>query len=310
MTRIALAAVLAAGACSMPMRTTAASQPSPAAFDASASDPRALATADAGLAALGGYDRWQAVKELRFELHYVRGGKLAGWFQHRWDRWNGRHDFAMADGNSLGNDPSAVSWLDVKYDLFDADKLPFGSFGTRGIADEDAVRYSALARQRLNADGYLLTAAYKVRDPGVHLGDGGVVADIPNAPDLCKPQCVGVTVSFDPAIGTDRWQIDYNAATHLPQVLEAVVADGRIFYRIDGWSEAGGLRWPATLTNVAMSESFAFTNVAVGEPDDAYYERAVDRTQSNHAKSLGRPDPSHLQMNSPAGAPPPTPGHH
>src|SRR5262245_8223321 len=96
MKRTAVAAALAAAACAPHARSTAASQPS-AAFDPSGSDPRALAIVDAGLAALGGYDRWFAVEELRFELRYTRDGKLTGWFQHRWDRWNGRHDFAMAD---------------------------------------------------------------------------------------------------------------------------------------------------------------------------------------------------------------------
>jgi hypothetical protein len=303
MKRIALAALpIAAAACGHP-RTTAASQPSPAAFDASKSDPKALATADAGLAALGGYDKWQAVKELRFELKYQKSGAVQGWFQHRWDRWNGRHDFITADPASLAagaDDPSKVRWLDVKYDLFDNDKLPYASGPGGELSAEDAAKYATIARERLAQDSYLPLIFYKLRDPGVHLADGGdITADIANATDLCKPSCHTVKITFEPEVGKDTWQVDYNADTHLPQLVEKIVPEGHIAYRIDGWADAGGLKFPLKLINVGIpDEIFAYGEYGVGEPDDSYYAPPVDRSQGNSTKSAGKPDP-HPTMKQP-----------
>src|SRR5690242_153486 len=114
MHRTAAVLVLAA-ACASP-RTTAATRSS-APFDPARSDATALAVADAGAAALGGHDRWTSLEELRFELRYRQDGALAGWFQQRWDRWNGRAQFVMADAKSFAADPHKVQWLEVRYDL-------------------------------------------------------------------------------------------------------------------------------------------------------------------------------------------------
>ena len=36
---------------------------------------------------------WSSVKQIKWDQSYMRDGKLAGWFKHSWDRWNGRHRF-------------------------------------------------------------------------------------------------------------------------------------------------------------------------------------------------------------------------
>src|SRR5688572_10818239 len=90
-----VASALAAG-CPKP-RTSAATQPAGLAFDPAASDAKALETADAMIAALGGYDKWNAVKELSFEVKIKVGEDLKLWGIHSWDRWNGRHNLQLVD---------------------------------------------------------------------------------------------------------------------------------------------------------------------------------------------------------------------
>jgi hypothetical protein len=271
-TSIALA--LTAVACATP-RTTAATAAS-APFDPSRSDAAALAVADAATSALGGHDRWAALEELRFELRYRNDGALEGWFQQRWDRWNGRHQFVMADPTTLSGDAAQVAWLEVRYDIFNADKLPFGRYKGDVIDDEATRRYVEVARQRF-ADTELLTLIYRLRDPGAHVADRGETNELAGANDLCKPSCHTVAVTFDPGTGSGTWLIDYNSRSHRPQLIEKEVDGGRVAYRIDGWTEAGGLAWPTTLTNVALpGERYEFSRVAVGTPKDEYYDPPRD----------------------------------
>ena len=282
MKRIALAAALAAAACGA-KRTTAASQPSPAAFDASKSDPKAIATVDAAIAALGGYDKWSSIKELRFELKYNADGKVQGWFKHKWDRWNGRHDFAMADAATIASpDPTKVAWLEVHYDMFDADRIPWGTYQGQPLAEPDARKYAPIAKQHLAVDAYMMMLVYKLRDPGVHLASSDA-KDLVGADDLCKPACDTVKVTFAPEVGKDTWLIDFNTESHLPQVIEKQINEnGVAAYRIDGWLDAGGLKWPAKLSNIGVpAEFFEFAAVSVGEPADEDYIAPVDRSMSN-----------------------------
>jgi hypothetical protein len=277
---LALAATAAAG-CG-PKRTAAASQPTPAAFDSSKSDPKALANADAMLTALGGYDKWTAIKELDFELKHYADGKLDGWFRHKWDRWNGRHRYAMGDAATLAGDADKVAWLDVRYDIYNDAVTPFGIFKGKPIMEEDARKQVPGAKKALSQIAYPLFLLYKLRDPGVHLADGGDVPATKGAEDLCQPSCVGIKVTFDPEVGTDTWQVDVNSGTHLPQMIEKILPQGRLAFRIDQWADAGGLKWPAKLTNVGMNtEWYEFLDIGVTEPRDSDFDAPIDRTQGD-----------------------------
>jgi hypothetical protein len=71
---LACAAVPLLAACPKP-RTSAATQPTPIAFDAAKSDPTALEVVDAGVAAIGGDAPWQAMKELHFRVTYKQDAR-------------------------------------------------------------------------------------------------------------------------------------------------------------------------------------------------------------------------------------------
>jgi hypothetical protein len=275
----ALAAVAAAAGCG-PKRTAAASQPTPAAFNPASSDAKAVATVDAGMAALGGYASWTKLQELKFELKYMNKNEVKGWFRHAWDRWNGRHDFEMADPATLSGPPDKIGWLDVKYDLFNSDGLPFATYNGKELSHEEARKYREIGRQHLHEDAYLLLIIYKARDPGVHLSDAGEAKNIIGASDICEPSCQVVKLTFDPSVGKDTWYVSYNSQTHLPQMIEKEASGGRIGYKLLDWVDAGGLKWPTKLVNVGLpDEVFRFENIVVDEPKESTYVPSVDRAQ-------------------------------
>ena len=114
----AVACIAALAAACGPGRTSAATQPTPAAFDPGKSDPKAVEIVDKMLAKLGGYPAWESAKQIRFEFKYKNGGQLQRWFKHSWDKWNGRHRFEHVDMATLAEaekegDPSLVRSLVV-----------------------------------------------------------------------------------------------------------------------------------------------------------------------------------------------------
>ncbi len=265
---LSLAGMLAG--CPSP-RTTAATRPSPVAFDASKSSPEAIAQIDAALTALGGLDKWTQIKELRFEVLYKFNDAPAARYQHSWDRWNGRHAMRTADMRTSGNREEDIKWHDVRYDIFNKEAVFWASYGGQGALPGDYAKAAELARPRLAEDGYRLALVYKLRDPGVQLQVAGAAA--PTA-GVCEPSCTSIKVTFDADTGTDSWVVHFNKNTNLPEIMQQDTAKGPIIYKIASWTDAGGLKWPAMLVNIGMAgESFEYSNIAIGEPRDAAYGR-------------------------------------
>lgn len=265
---VSLAAAALAG-CPSP-RTTAATRPTPVAFAAAGSEPEAIAQADATLAALGG-DKWNTVKELRFDVLYKVEGKLAARYEHSWDRWNGRHALKTADMRTVTNRDEDIKWHDVRYDIFNDGAIFWVSYAKQEALRADYAKAAELARIRLAEDTYRISLPYRLKDPGVHLALSGALA--PSA-GVCEPSCTSIKITFDPEVGKDTWFLHVNKNTNLPEIMEQQTEKGRLGYRIDGWNDAGGLKWPAKLINVGLAgEVFELTNVVVGEPRDSAYGR-------------------------------------
>jgi hypothetical protein len=266
--------VLAVPGCPKP-RTSAATQPSPAAFDPAASEPAAVAVVDAGIAALGGYDKWEKLKELRFTIQYTQDGKLNEEHIHAWDRWNGRHRFQRVDPASLGGDPDDVRIADVRYDLFDKGAYPHATFDGTVVDRKSGAEYAAAARQSLTQDLYFLAAIYKLKDPGVILKVDNAEITIPGS-DACKPSCTAIKVTFEPGVGTDTWFVNFNNETKKPEAMELQKGAGRVGYQLTDWTESGGLQWPGALHNIGLpGEIIKFENVKVGTPEDETYMPSV-----------------------------------
>ncbi|HVK72239.1 MAG TPA: hypothetical protein VM734_02925 [Kofleriaceae bacterium] len=265
---------LALAGCPKP-RTSAATQPTPAAFDPAQSDPAAVAVVDAGVAALGGADKWTNLKQLRFTIAYKQDGQTKARFEHAWDRWNGRHYFVTADQATVGGKPEDVKYIEVRYDLFDKDAVPSASQGGKAAMRADAAKLAGDARRHLDQDLYMLAIIYKLKDPGVRLAVDNAEVVVPDS-EVCKPSCTSVKVTFDPAVGKDTWYVSFNNETKLPQVIEMQKGAGRIGYELQGWVDAGGLKWPTRLQNLGYKgEVIELGDIRVGEPEEELYVPAV-----------------------------------
>ncbi len=268
-----LGVALVAGAAGCPKpRTSAATQPTPAAFEPAQSDPKAIEVVDAGVAALGGAASWEKLKELSFMISYKDGEEVKGQFQHSWDRWNGRHYFVTPIGSTLGGKPEDVQYQEVKYDLFDPDAKPWAASGGQVAGmRKDAEDLAKIARSRLSEDLYLIAIVHKLKDPGVKLSVDNAQVTVADS-DKCQPSCTSIKVSFDPAVGKDTWYVNFNNDSKLPEVIEMQKGGGRIGYAIGGWTDAGGLKWPTKLQNLGLkAEVIEFSDIAVGEPEESTY---------------------------------------
>jgi hypothetical protein len=282
----ALSLVLSALAACAGGRTTAATQPSPAAFDPAKSDPKAVAAVDAMMNALGGPGAWANVKQVQWDQRYLRDGKLMGWFKHSWDRWNGRHRFEEVNIQSLEKAQATGKNDEIKttvamYDLFDHQGKGFATFDGQQVATGDRDRIVDGAYKNWLADTYRLFAPYKAKDPGVMLA-----MEAPRQPQngLCTPGCDVVKLTFAPEVGKDTWYLSINTQSHLPEILErdmpaaAGQQPGRLGFALKNWTQAGPIKVPGRLENLGMSEVFEVSGVKVGEPEDDLYIPNVTST--------------------------------
>jgi hypothetical protein len=126
--------------------STADSYPAAAGFNEAASDPEALAIADATMQAMGGYKAWD---QTRFITWRFFGGR-----RHIWDKWTGDLRFEQDDLTVLMNinTQQGRAWR-----------------GGQALGDEDL--QSALERGYRSwiNDAYWLVMPYKLKDSGVTL---------------------------------------------------------------------------------------------------------------------------------------------
>jgi hypothetical protein len=271
----ALAVALAsfALACGGSARTTAATQPSPAAFNPAGSDPKAITVADDMLKAVGGRAAWDQVKQIQWEQRYLRDGKLTALFRHAWDRWNGRHRFELVNMASMERAeregrPDEVEVSVAMYDLFDHQGK--GTATVNGQRTDTGTRDQIVdnAFKAFQSDAYRISAIYKVKDPGVKLAHKGLVEPIK---EFCKPTCDVIEVTFDPSVGKDTWFISVNSQSKQPELLQKQMPDGKLGFSLSGWTQVGGLKFPTKFENLGAAEVFEIKDIKVGEPQDELY---------------------------------------
>ena len=215
---LALAAAPLLAGCPKP-RTSAATQPTPVAFDAAKSDPKAVAVVDAGMAAVGGTAPWEALKELHFNVTYRHDTTVVQQNEHWWDRWNGRHYFLAVDVATLGGAPDDVKSLAVKQDLF-SDRVPWVAYDGGELPRADGAEAAKRAKAALATDLYYVALVHKLKDPGVILTLDNAEVTMPPEIAACKPSCSSVKVTFEAGVGTDTWFVNFNNESKLPEVLE------------------------------------------------------------------------------------------
>jgi hypothetical protein len=244
-----LAVSVAAASCGGAARTSAATQTGAKAFDAAASDPKAIAVADQLMAAVGGEANWVKAKQLQWTQVIAQDGKVVNAFHHAWDRWNGRHQFTRIDPDGkLGV---------TMHDLFSST----GSAVVNGQVQmkSDVANMIKEASTRFGFDAYPLTIPFKLKDPGVHLKfseerpEEGSAKGSPMKYDV-------IQITFDQGVGPspgDTYYLQVSKETHLPNILEYVAAgksdDNRAGWLLDDWKEVGGLKFATRRTTLGYT---------------------------------------------------------
>jgi hypothetical protein len=246
MVRLALAgavAVVVAG-CASKSRSAAAKPPAAPAtasaaaaappatgprFDASRSDPKAVAIADQVMSALGGADAWNRTRYLRFDFVPERDGKPGPGRAHTWDKQTGRYrvEWTGQDGKRTVvlmnlNTKEGSAWVDGQK-----------------LEGEDAKKALDRAYGAWTNDTYWLLMPYKLEDPGVILAYDGQATTPSGTYDK-------IVLTFDNVGLTpkDKYWVFVNPKTHLVDHWEFVLKGEQVPptpFDWKGWTRKGAI---------------------------------------------------------------------
>jgi len=257
-------------------RTTFALHPSASAtFDRAGSDPKALEIADRVIAAAGGQDKWNAVKQVRWSESITTGeaGKPPITFDEAWDRWNGRHHQRIrAEGGDVV----------VMRSLYESSGTAYRQSGsatqTLPRADRDGAMSNA--RERWEFDTELLLIPFLLEAPGAKLT---LVGEVPGEAD--QPPLDDLKVTFDPKDPTRTSTIHamVNRTTNQIDRIAIVKAGDpdtkRIGYKVASWVDAGALKLATVYQNLGLvGEVVTFSKLeAAGDADETLYVPVVQQ---------------------------------
>ena len=259
--RALVAVAILATACG-PGRTTMARYPSAApAFDRTKSDAKAVELADKVLAAAGGMDKWNAIKQLRWAETVSNEGKPVIEEEQAWDRWNARQYGRLFQEHSD---------VVVKRELYGKDTDAFVEVGGRRqtLPPKDAEAAAKIAEERWQFSTAMLFMPYLLEEVGSKLTYGGLVKG--ESGDL-----EAITVTFDPAdtarAGTS-FQIDIDPKTNVIERVQVVKTAGNLGYKLSGWTDVSGLKVPTTLNNIGLAtEAITFKKISIGDVEEGLY---------------------------------------
>ena len=254
-------------------RTTFARYPAAAAaFDRAGSDPKAVEIADRVIAAAGGQDKWNAVKQVRWSESVTVGeGKPPITFDEAWDRWNGRHYQRIR---------AEAGDVVVMRSLYEASGTAYHQSGsatqTLPRADRDGAMSNA--RERWEFDTGLLLTPFLLEAPGVKLT---MIGEVPG--EAGQPPLDDLKVTFDPKDPTRTATIHaiVNRGTNQIDRIEIVKAGDpdtkRIGYKASSWVDVGALKLATVYQNIGVAaEVVTFSKLeAAPEADETLYVPVV-----------------------------------
>ena len=261
-TRLSIAVALIATACG-PGQTAPATAPgAAAAFDPSASDPKALAIADKVYAAAGG-PAWEKVEQIRWTQKILNDGTPVTEGEQAWDRWGGRHH---------GRLQTAQGPIIVMHELYGDSQSAFA--GKARLPEEDTKRAVAAALERWRFDTVALAMPFLLKAPGVKLSYGGEKQD-----DAGQLTLEEIKVTFDPKDTTrdaTAWYAVVDKATSTIKRIELVQPGkpdtARIGYELQDWVTVDGMKFPTKLQNIGLkSEVIVFSDIRIGAPEEDLY---------------------------------------
>ena len=198
-----------------------------------ASDPQAIEIADQVAKALGGQERWDRLRYLRWTFEVAVNDTLRPARSHSWDKYTGWHrvEGTTAAGQRYCyienlNDSTGMAW--VNGDPIEGDSL------------------KKLMRRAHGAwinDSYWFLMPYKLRDPGVTLKYDGEVRDSTGAVHdriALSFENVGMTAGDRYWVYVDRKDHRVDRWEHLLQGAQPPAVP----WTWEGWEEHGGLWFP------------------------------------------------------------------
>ena len=261
MKSIALAVLALTCACG-PGRSTFQRYPNAApTFDRAKSDAKAVELADKVVAAAGGMDKWNTVKQIRWSEQVSNAGKVVIDGEEAWDRWNARFY-----GKVFGDHGDVV----IKRDLYGDHQEAWGEQpGKRMQLDpKEAEQAAKIAIDRWQFDTAALAMPFLLEEPGSHLAYGGQ-AQGDNGPLEI------ITLTFDPndkARAGTSYQVGVDPATNTIARLEVVKSTGNLGYKLSGWTDVNGMKFPTVYNNLGLTtEVINVKDIKIGDPEDSLY---------------------------------------
>jgi len=237
----------------------------PAAFDRSASDPKALEIADKAFAAAGGPGNWDKAKQIRWHQIYSDNGavKLDG--EVAWDRWNARHWSLLH--RTDGMDASVGYEIYGQFQMGSTQKQgDHGQHPPHSMGGDEVQHGVEVAKKRFNADTALMAIQFLMFDPGATIKYVGPAKDVSGNETGDE-----LLVTFaDPARKDYEFHPVVDRATGMISRIEMVKpgTTDRSGYSLDQWTTVGGLKFAQARKDLATSETVQIKDITVGEPDD------------------------------------------
>ncbi|MEO5987659.1 MAG: hypothetical protein ABIU54_02060 [Candidatus Eisenbacteria bacterium] len=218
------------------------SSPAPAAD----SDPKAVKVAQQVLKALGGRERWDALKGLNWSFGSSVGDTVRSTRRHHWDKHTGAHRVEGVNRagqkfvfiHTLGDTTQGLAWFDGV-----------------AVAPDSARKLAQRANLLWVNDSYWFLMPYKLLDPGVNLKYDGEVTE--GGKRFEKLDMTFGAVGLTPG---DHYWVFVNAKSHRVERWEFILQNqppppNRSSW--EGWEEHGGLWFP---TSHREERTNVFTN--------------------------------------------------
>lgn len=214
--------------------------PWPARAETAASDRKAVEIADQVMTALGGRQRWDSLRYLRWTFEVAINDTLRPGRRHAWDKRTGWH--RVEGTNRAGqvfcyienlNDSTGMAWVNGNPIHGDSLKTLMKSAHAAWINDS-----------------YWFLMPYKLRDPGVILKYDG------EAKDTARTGAVydRLALAFEKVGMTpgDRYWVYVNRANHRVEKWEHLLEGAQpppVPWSWEGWEKRGGLWFPTAHRN-------------------------------------------------------------
>ena len=240
-----------------PARTTFVRYPgAPAAFDPSASDPKAVEIAQKVFAAAGGPGHWEHAKQLRWSQTVAAGGQVALDGEEAWDRWNARFWGMLhrADGD-----------VAVGYELYGTFAMGYQQRGKHKAPLDAGGLAQALgvARAHFDRDTSMLALQFLMLEPGVKLAYAGPASDVTNADDIQVTFADPLRHEFEVHAIVDR------TSNLIARVELKKVATGQLVgYELADWVTVDGMKFASSRKDLGSGDTVAIKDLRVSDPDD------------------------------------------